>query len=79
MRVESYQPRYRCSHRSPVLVSATGNELYRARCLACSTVGPEQATSEKAYEALRALSISKYNGEAEQPKHPPRFPLTSRA
>ncbi len=66
-------PTYRCSHRSPVIVSATDVEVYRARCLVCSTVGPEQGTSEKAYEALRALSISKYNGEDEQTIHPPGF------
>ena len=66
-------PTYRCSHRSPVIVSATGDELYRARCLVCSTVGPEQGTSQKAYEALRTLGTSKYNGEDEQPKHSPRF------
>jgi hypothetical protein len=28
--VNSYQPRYRCSYRSPVFVSATGDEVYRA-------------------------------------------------
>ena len=69
----TYQPRYRCSHRSPVVVSATGDEVYRARCLACSTVGPERRTSEKAYEALMTLSIGKYKGEDERPKHPPNL------
>ncbi len=35
-----------------MIVSATGDEVYRARCLVCNTVGPARETSEKAYEAL---------------------------
>jgi hypothetical protein len=58
-------PTCRGSHRGPVIVSATGDEKYRARCLARNTVGPTRETSEKVYEALRNLSISKYNGEDE--------------
>ena len=58
-------PTCRGSHRGPVIVSATGDEKYRARCLACNTVGPARETSEKAYEALRTLGISRYNGEDE--------------
>jgi hypothetical protein len=61
-------PTCRGSHRGPVIVSPTGDEKYRARCLACNTVGPARETSEKAYEALRNYTLGSTSASQPQPK-----------
>ena len=53
-----------CGHDGTALVSPVGDgEGRRARCLACSTVGPERETLEEARRALAALARGGHGGE----------------